>query len=368
MKQKAGFWSGNHNRKRNRQRQLCLFPFRSLCNQKHMAKKILITILFSILLTSCVSITADTESPVFRQDFVTTTLEPTATRRMPATSTLLSGTTTSTPAMMAPANCTNAAILLRDVTIPDNTHVNAGETFTKTWEFQNTGTCPWTNYTIMFSTGDSMNAPLSAPMPDTPPNERVQVSAQLTAPSADGIYTASFTLNDSAGNSVPIGSEKSFWVNVVVGNIAIQNPGAPSASVGGNSNCGYSENAGYVSELISLINQARANAGIFPLTVNAQLTQAAQGHSVDMACNNFLGHFSSDGSGWWVRASRVGYPSPSVAEILAIGTPQDAMNQWRSDPGHWDFVMSANKEFGVGYAYYPQSDYGGYFTVDFGSQ
>ena len=111
------------------------------------------------------------------------------------------------------------------------------------------------------------------------------------------------------------------------------------------------------------------DANLPALNVNAQLTQAAQGHSVDMACSNLLSHFGSDGSGWWDRIARTGYFSthgPSVAEILAIGTPQDAMNQWMSDPGHWEFVMAANTEFGVGYAYYSQSDYGGYITVDFG--
>ncbi len=35
-------------------------------------------------------------------------------------------------------------------------------------------------------------------------------------------------------------------------------------------------------------------------------------------------------------------------------------------PGHWEFILAANTELGIGYAYSPQSDYGGYFTVDLG--
>jgi uncharacterized protein YkwD len=287
---------------------------------------------------------------------------------MPATPTVQPETMTSSAAIPAPANCTNAAILLRDVTIPDNAQVTAGETFTKTWEFQNTGTCPWVGYTMRFSTGDLMNAPLSAPLADTLPNGKVQVSVDLTAPSAGGAYTATFTLNDPAGNGIPVGSGKSFWVKVLVGDVAqAQYTGVSSGSTGANPGCAYSENAGYVSELISLINQARAEANIPALAVNAQLTQAAQGHSVDMACSNLLSHFGSDGSGWWERAARAGYPNPSIAEIIAIGMPQDAMNQWKSDAGHWEFVMNAAAtEIGVGYAFYAQSDFGGYFTVDFG--
>lgn len=333
-----------------------------------MPKRILFTILLSIFLASCVSIAADSESPASQQDFVTATLAPTAVRWISATSTRPPEATAPVAAITTPANCTNAAILLQDVTILDDTQVKAGEKFTKTWEFQNAGTCPWVDYTMKFFAGDSMDAPLSAPIADALPNEKVQVSVELTAPSADGTHTAFFTLNDPAGNAIPIGTEKSFWVKIAVGDAVVkQNPSLPPASAGGNTNCGYSENAGYVSELISLINQARAEANIPALTVNAQLTLAAQGHSVDMACNNFLSHFSSDGSGWWVRASRAGYSSPSIAEIIAIGTPQDAIYQWRSDPGHWEFVMNAgNTQIGVGYAYYSQSNFGGYFTVDFG--
>jgi uncharacterized protein YkwD len=335
-----------------------------------MAKKFLVAILIPFLLSSCISITKYPDVSVPRQDFITATLAPTAIRWMLGTATISPATQIPDPARMIPpsANCTKAAILLRDVTVPDNTNVQAGETFTKTWEFQNTGTCSWTNYTMQFSSGESMNAPLSAPVMDTTPGGKVQVSVDLSAPSMEGSYTAVFTLNDPSGNAISIGVEKSFWVKVVVGNpVAIQT--LPASIMGGSTNCAYSENAGYVSELISLINQARAEAGLAALNVDAQLTQAAQSHSMDMACSNILSHVGSDGSRWWERISRTGYFSthgPSVAEILAIGTPQDAMNQWRSDPGHWEFVMTAGTEIGVGYAYSSQSDYGGYFTVDLG--
>jgi len=335
-----------------------------------MTKKLLIAILIPFLLSSCISITKYPDAAALQQDFVTATLAPTATKWMPTTLIVPPETTSPKPVATVSAyvNCTNAAILLRDVTIPDNTQVKASETFTKTWEFQNTGTCSWTNYTIKFSYGELMNAPVSSPILDTIPNGKVQVSVELSAPPTDGIYTAAFTLNDPAGNVIPIGVEKSFWVKVVVGNpVMIQ--ALPASSVGGNPNCAYSENAAYVSELVSLINQARAEVGLPALNVDAQLTQAAQSHSIDMACSNLLSHVGSDASRWWDRIGRTGYFSthgPSVGEILAIGTPQDAINQWRSDPGHWKFVLAANTELGVGYAYSPQSDYGGYFTVDLG--
>ena len=333
-----------------------------------MAKRFIAAILIPFLLSSCISVETYPVGSLPQGDFVTATLAPTPTRWIPTSSAVKAGTGIPSPVVTVPANCTSAAILLRDVTIPDNTQVQAEEALIKTWEFQNAGTCSWKNYTMQFFSGESINAPLSVPIADTAPGGKVQVSVDLSAPSADGTYTAAFTLNDPAGNAIPIGNEKSFWVKVVVGNtVLIQTQ--PASTPGGNTNCAYSENAGYVSELVSLINQARAEAGFPALKVDAQLTQTAQSHSIDMACSNLLSHVGSDGSRWWDRISRTGYFSthgPSVAEILAIGTPQDAMDQWRSDPGHWEFILAANTELGVGYAYYPQSDYGGYFTVDLG--
>jgi hypothetical protein len=95
--------------------------------------------------------------------------------------------------------------------------MKAAVQFTKTWEFQNNGTCPWMNYSIKFASGDQMNAPLSAPIPDTAPKDKVQVSVDLTAPSSDGAFTGNFTLNDASGKNIPIGIEKTFWVKIVVG-------------------------------------------------------------------------------------------------------------------------------------------------------
>lgn len=326
------------------------------------------TFLCALLLTSCISIAVNSESQITAQpDFVTATLIPTKAGFVPATVTPSPAVTIPpTLAVTAPVNCTDSAVLLRDVTIPDNTQIKAGEKFLKIWEFQNNGTCPWIGYTLRFESGDQMNAPLSAPIPDTAPKGIVQASVELTAPSSNGTYTGNFTLNDASGKGLPIGIEKTFWVKIIVGAASSISTNTPFVPTGGNGDCAYSQNAGYVSEIISLINQARASAKLPALTINAQLMSAAQSHSADMTCNNFLGHTGSDGS--WIddRLIRAGYPAnTNYNEIIAIGTPQDAMSQWRSDGPHWDAVLDPSvTEIGAGYAYYSGSDFGGYFTVD----
>ncbi len=336
-------------------------------------KKIILTL--TLILSSCISISVDSSQTTPRPDFITATLIPTKQGFVPFTLTpTLEITIAPTLAVTAPANCTNSAVLLRDVTIPDNTKINPGEKFTKTWEFQNNGTCPWVGYALAFASGDQMNAPLSAPMPDTPPKSKLQASVELTAPSSNGTFTGYFTINDSNGKSIPIGIEKTFWVKIVVGSgtsatMSAGNVSTPYLPPSGNSNCNYTQNAGYVSQLASLINQARAAAQLPALTLNPQLSAAAQGHSADMACNNFLDHTGSDGSWIGDRIRAAGYNTTGYSEIIAIGTPQNAMDQWAADAPHWEIVMNPyGGEFGVGYAYYANSDFGGYITVDFVNQ
>jgi uncharacterized protein YkwD len=265
-------------------------------------------------------------------------------------------------------------VLLEDVTIPDNSKVPAGKIFTKTWKFKNTGTCPWAGFTIHYASGELMNAPASAPVPITAAGATMELSVDLTAPASDGTYTTNFSLQNAAGESVAIGAEQTFYVKVIVGNGGAPAPaqslsisaGTPAVSIGNiNIFCknSYSENAGYVQELATLINQARKNAGLPDLSLNPLLTQAAQGHSIDMACNNFLGHEGSDGSMIGALVRELGFSG--FQEIIAIGTPQNAIDQWNADAGHWDIVLNAlATEMGIGYAYSANSNFGGYFTVD----
>ena len=333
-----------------------------------LCKKI-IFLLAAVLLASCISV--DLETQVSAQpDFVTATLAPTKAGFTPATLLPSPEVTSETPVVstftITPLlACKDAAVLLRDVTIPDNAQVKAGENFIKTWEFQNTGTCPWTNYTLKFSSGDEIKAPLSTPMPAAAPNEKVQVSMELTAPTADGRYTGYFTLNNSNGESIPIGAEKTFWVKFMVGTYASSNAASGTNSTQ-SGNCIHSQNADYVNQIVFLINGERINAGLSALTFNSEIAAFSQGHAEDMAFNNFLSHDGSDGS---FGERMAGYGKTHAGsyisgEILAIGTPQNAMDQWRMDE-HWDYVLGNFTQIGAGYAYSSCSDHGGYFTVDF---
>jgi hypothetical protein len=334
-------------------------------------KKNWIFLLIIFTLTSCVKVSSESVTSTPRPPlFVTSTLPPTkqalvVPTRVPPTSTpeaSASGTALAT----SPASCRDSAILVEDVTYPDNAIVNAGEKFTKTWQLQNVGNCTWTDYKVAFVDGDRMSSPDSVPVPETEKGKPVDVSVELTAPSVDGTYRGNFELRNADNEPVLIGTESIFWVQVVVGaGGALNSSGTPVVSQVGN--CTYTTNDGYIQTLIQLINDARAEVGRGTLTVNQQLMNAAQGHSLDMACNDFLEHSGSDGT--WVgdRLDNAGYPNSYYLEVIAIGLPQDAMNQWKNDPNHWDAIINSRvKEIGVGYVYNKFSSYGGYWTVDMG--
>jgi uncharacterized protein YkwD len=259
-------------------------------------------------------------------------------------------------------SCRDSAVFVEDVNYPDHTRLDPGEEFTKTWKLQNTGTCPWTGYTVAFVSGDDVGAPESVPVPETEGRATVDVSVDLTAPAEDGSYNSSFELRNAEGESIPLGTESTFWVKIVVGEEGSIN----ELTVG---SCTYTENPEYVQTLVELINQARADVGRASLTVNADLTEAARAHSLDMACNNFMKHSGSDGSWTGDRVTDAGYTNPYYLEILAIGLPQDAMNQWRIEPRDWDMLINSRvTEIGVGYVFSKFSAYGGYWTVVMGGE
>jgi len=109
----------------------------------------------------------------------------------------------------------------KDVTIPDNTIIGAGQEFTKTWRLRNDGTCTWNSgYAIVFDHGDAMGGPASAVLTDQliAPGETVDVSLDLTAPESPGTYQGYYKLRNPAGQEFGLGTsrDKNFWVKIKI--------------------------------------------------------------------------------------------------------------------------------------------------------
>ena len=132
--------------------------------------------------------------------------------------------------------------------------------------------------------------------------------------------------------------------------------------------------APFAQQVVNIVNQERANAGCAPLTINQQLTTAAQGHSNDMALNDFFSHTGSDGSSPWERMNNAGYQFSYAAENIAAGypTPQAVVNGWMDSPGHRANILNCILEdTGVGYYYLANdtgtTNYHHYWTQVFGT-
>ena len=107
-------------------------------------------------------------------------------------------------------------------------------------------------------------------------------------------------------------------------------------------------------------NARRSQVGCPALTINAMLTQAAQGHSEDMAFNDFFSHTGSNGSTPWDRIHATGYQYSLAAENIAAGysTPEAVVQGWMDSPGHRANILNCDlQEIGVGY-YYLANDTG----------
>jgi len=109
-------------------------------------------------------------------------------------------TTPTTPATgEATSTCLNASYVA-DVTIPDNTQLDNGEEFVKTWRVRNSGTCAWPEDTVLaFTSGTQMEAPASVAVGAVEPGEEVDVSVEMKAPAEAGVYTGIWRMKTTEG-------------------------------------------------------------------------------------------------------------------------------------------------------------------------
>jgi uncharacterized protein YkwD len=129
--------------------------------------------------------------------------------------------------------------------------------------------------------------------------------------------------------------------------------------------CQFNENATYVSELQTLVNNYRSDNGLTALSTNSQLTASAKAHATDMLCNNYFSNIGLDGSSPESRLLSQGFqPSVTVQLIYANpnSTPQSALDWWKSNASN-DLLNADTTVIGISYVQSPDSLFGGYFVV-----
>jgi hypothetical protein len=183
----------------------------------------------ALLLSACsgqsATVTEESYSDVYTA--VAMTLAAQVTPGTPTTAPLQSPTSTqgsyptSTPALLptstsslvsSAVGCNNSSYI-SDVTIPDGTILAPGEAFTKTWRYQNSGSCAWDeDYIFTFVSGSDMNGDSTVIDDTVAVGGTADVSIELVAPSTAGTYTGYWRLADDAGTAFG----QSVYVQIVV--------------------------------------------------------------------------------------------------------------------------------------------------------
>lgn len=122
--------------------------------------------------------------------------------------------------------------------------------------------------------------------------------------------------------------------------------------------------------LLDLINRHRASRGLGELVLSERLTQAAAGHSSDMAAKDYFSHKSLNGSDFSDRIKAAGYTySTSLGENIAAGQwrAADAFAAWKASRSHNTVMLSKSfKAVGLARAFDADARYQWYWTADFG--
>ncbi len=169
-----------------------------------------------------------------------------------------------------------------------------------------------------------------------------------------GLLATSCTGGDSSRKGVPVSTD-------------VTNSGNKSAvTVSGD----CSQLNSFFSELLTLTNQARQDAGVGALRFSYQLGQAAQNHTQAMGTQNFFSHTGKDNSTFVSRIAATGYQYTAVGENLAAGqtTPQSVVQSWLNSPSHKANLLAADfTEVGFGlYNATGSSDFGLYWAQGLG--
>ncbi|MEU0335314.1 CAP domain-containing protein [Streptomyces sp. NPDC006193] len=126
-----------------------------------------------------------------------------------------------------------------------------------------------------------------------------------------------------------------------------------------------SEETAAEAEVLRLVNEERAKAGLRPLAANSSLTRLAEAFSDDMAARGFFDHTDPDGRTPWDRAAAAGVTDLG-GENIARGqaTAAAVVAAWMDSPGHRANILNPDfKTLGVGVHFGPG---GPWWTQDFG--
>ncbi|MEM8808605.1 MAG: CAP domain-containing protein [Cyanobacteria bacterium P01_G01_bin.38] len=125
----------------------------------------------------------------------------------------------------------------------------------------------------------------------------------------------------------------------------------------------------FVTDLLTLTNAARDEAGVDPLTFSYQLGQSAQTYAKEMADNDFFSHTGLNNSTFGQRIAGADYQFNAIGENLGAGfsTPSGVVNGWLASEGHRNNILNEDfTDIGLGVFHKADSTHGTYWVQHFG--
>lgn len=123
-------------------------------------------------------------------------------------------------------------------------------------------------------------------------------------------------------------------------------------------------------QLLDYINDYREANGLNRLGSSDTLSAAGEHMVQDMSHYNYFGHHTADGTSFGDNQRNHGYTWNTYrGQNIAAGqgTAYGAFLAFKNSPPHNELMLDPGfVRIGVGYTYYPGSDYGYYWSVEFG--
>jgi uncharacterized protein YkwD len=120
-------------------------------------------------------------------------------------------------------------------------------------------------------------------------------------------------------------------------------------------------------EVVTLINVARAEYGLVPLKISAELNVAATAKANDMVARQYFAHTSPDAMAFWNHIRNANYNFFNAGENLAIHyqSASDMVNAWLNSPKHRANLLSNRfTETGIGIVYGTYQGESGWFVSE----
>ncbi len=123
-------------------------------------------------------------------------------------------------------------------------------------------------------------------------------------------------------------------------------------------------------QALSLVNAYRRENGLPELSLDARLRDAALAHAQDLARNDRISHFGSDGSDPWERISRAGFAPRLAAENVGTGQRSfgEVFREWKLSPDHnKNLLLPDATHMGVAVVVKPDTQFKTFWSLALGA-